>query len=78
MSVRTALRWVRHYAVEPWGNREAGIRTGLLAKTNVSDPDKIAAEDFIVSLPTKQEEKEREEWEERVAAFHSWSRNGKG
>jgi hypothetical protein len=72
MSVRAVVGWLEFYAVEPWGNREQGIRTGMLALA--TGMEKGSAEDFIVSTPTKAEERERRQWEEQVAGFNSWVR----
>lgn len=73
MSVHDALRWSRFYQLEPWGNREAGIRTGLLAfATGEIDRAKVAVDDFVVAAPTEHERRNREQVEGQIAEFYSW------
>jgi hypothetical protein len=74
MTAKTALGWLMHYAVEPFGNRERGMRTGRLALA--TGLEKGSEEDFIVSDPTEAELRDRQKWEEQVAEFYSWSRGG--
>lgn len=77
MTVGAALRWARFYAVEPWGNKEAGLRTGMLAMAvGECDQEKVTAEDFVVAVPTPGEARRREESAELVAEFESWRRKG--
>lgn len=76
MSVATALRWSRFYAIEPWGNKEAGLRTGMLAAATGQASQEISVEDFIVSAPTRREAAEIAEWERQAAEFDSWKRHG--
>ena len=64
------LRYIRHYHVEPWGNRESGLRTGYLAMVT-SDAEGIDPETFIIANPTKAEAKERDEWERQSEEFEA-------
>lgn len=67
------LGWIRHYHAEPWGNKEAGLRTGMLAVA-VSEADGLDPETFVIASPTKAEQAEREEWERQSAEFEAEGR----
>jgi hypothetical protein len=67
------LRYLRHSYLEPWGNREKGLRTGLLARAT-SELEDLDIETFVVAAPTKAEQAEREEWERQAAEFEAEGR----
>ena len=64
------LQFIRHYHVEPWGNREAGLRTGYLAMVT-SKAEGIDPETFIIAAPTKAEQTERDEWDRQREEFEA-------
>lgn len=75
MPAKEYLGWLRHYRVEPWGNREAGERSYLSALfTGQIDPTQVGPDDFIVKAETQREREEREEWEQQAAEFESEAR----
>jgi hypothetical protein len=73
MAVKTALRWSRHYELEPWGNKESGVRTGLLA-LSAGNIEKDAVDDFVVSAPTKRESVNIAKWRQEADEFDRWKR----
>ena len=73
MPAKEYAGWLKHYCEEPWGNKEAGLRTGYLAIA-ASQVEGLDPEGFIVALPTKAEEKEREEWEQQAREFEAMGR----
>lgn len=75
MTCKALLGWIRHHAVEPWGDIAAGLRTGFLAlATGDCDPEKVSAEDFIVASPTPGQEREREQLRQQIEEFNSEAR----
>lgn len=72
MPAKEYLGWLRHYLIEPWGNKEKGIRTGLLAA--VSSGEELDPEDFIIKAPTVAEKAEIESWQRQAEEFDSMQR----
>ena len=70
MPARDYLGWLRHYNREPWGNREKGLRTGLLARAT-SELEDLDVETFVIAAPTKAEQAEREEWDRQSREFEA-------
>lgn len=66
------LGWLRHYLAEPWGNREKGIRTGLLAAASAGV--ELDPEDFIVKAPTKAEQAEIDDLKKQAEEFDAMQR----
>lgn len=75
MSVKAALRWSRFYEAEPWGNKEAGIRTGMLAISGGNLGREVKAEEFIVAAPTREQQRSAERFERELAEFNAWRRS---
>lgn len=73
MPAKEYLGWLRNYDLEPWGNKEAGLRTGLLAMAS-SEIEGIDPEMFVISEPTKREQAEHEEWQKQSAEFEAMGR----